>query len=115
VTIRSARSFNLDKPESLYETEAINVGTLHPGELRLLEEKLTPVEHELKAEDGMPVDVFDLDIAAQNFTAEEHHCSKGVLDYRGFSGIRSLSNTLNRSMAIQQHSGTTSWLIKKNG
>jgi hypothetical protein len=72
VTIRSARNFNLDKPESLYETEAINVGTLHPGELRLLEEKLTPIEHEPKAEDGMPVDVFDLDIAAQNFTAEEH-------------------------------------------
>jgi len=72
ITIRSARNFNLDKPESFYETEAINVGTLHPGELRLLKEKLTPIEHALKAEDGLPVDVFDLDIAAQNFTAEEH-------------------------------------------
>jgi len=72
VTIRSARNFNLDKPESFYETEAISVGTLHPGELRLLKEKLTPVEHGLKAEDGLPVDIWDLDIAAQNFTAEEH-------------------------------------------
>ena len=51
---------------------AISVGTLHPGELRLLREKLTPIDHGLKAEDGVPADVFDLDIAAQNFTAEEH-------------------------------------------
>jgi len=40
--------------------------------LRLLTEKLTPSEHAFKADDGLPLDVFDLDIAAQNFTAEEH-------------------------------------------
>jgi hypothetical protein len=72
VTIRNAQNFNLEKPESFYETETIDVGTLHAGELRLLKEKLTPSEHTFKAEDGFPVDVFDLDIAAQNFTAEEH-------------------------------------------
>jgi hypothetical protein len=72
VTIRNARNFDIQKPESFYETESINVGTLHPGELRLMKEKLTPVEHALEWEDGRPADVFDLDIAAQNFTAEEH-------------------------------------------
>src|SRR5258708_3846789 len=29
VTIRNAQNFNLDKPEYFYETEAINIGTLH--------------------------------------------------------------------------------------
>jgi len=72
ITIRNAQNFNLDRPESFYETQTIDVGTLHPGELRLLKEKLTPSEHAFKAEDGLPVDLFDLDIAAQNFTAEEH-------------------------------------------
>ena len=71
VTIRSARTFDLSNPQSIYEPEIINVGTLHPKELRLLKEKLTPVGGGLKAEDGLPVDRFELDIAAQNFTAQE--------------------------------------------
>jgi hypothetical protein len=72
VTIRSARNFDFSNPQSFYDTEIVNVGTLHPGELRLMKAKLTPVESGLKDKDGIPVDVFDLDIAAQNFTAEEH-------------------------------------------
>ena len=71
VKILSPRDWDLDNPRSFYNLHVIDVGTLHPGELRLLKETLTPVEGRMKAEDGRPADKFQLDIAAQNFTAEE--------------------------------------------
>jgi hypothetical protein len=72
VTIRSPRDWDLNNPRSFYDTHVIDVGTLHPGELRLLKETLTPVVGSMRTEDGLLADAFDLDIAAQNFTAQEH-------------------------------------------
>lgn len=71
VTILNSRDWDLKNPRSFYETHVINVGSLHPGELRLLKETLTPKENGFQ-EDGVPADQFQLDIAAQNFTATEN-------------------------------------------
>jgi hypothetical protein len=72
VTILHSRDWDVQNLRTFYETHIVQVGTLHPGELRLLKETLTPVEGSGKAEDGSPADAFDLSIAAQNFTAQEH-------------------------------------------
>jgi cell division protein FtsL len=71
VVIRGRQNWDLDNPRSMYDLPTVNVGTLHAGELRLLKVAITPVEGEMKDGDDR-VDVYDLDISAQNFTANEH-------------------------------------------
>ena len=71
VRILDSKSWDLDNPRSFYESQIIDVGTLHAGELRLLKESLTPIESELR-DGNVKVVQYQISISAQNFTAEEH-------------------------------------------
>jgi hypothetical protein len=75
VTIRGPEAWdaikNPNNPYSMFRAEAdrIDVGTLHAGEIKVLARTITPTISDASKDQ---VAVYDLDIAAQNFTAEEH-------------------------------------------
>jgi hypothetical protein len=75
VTIRGPEAWDMitnpTNPYSMFRAEAnrIDVGTLHSGEMKVLSQAITPT---IKDASKDRIAVYDLDIAAQNFTAEEH-------------------------------------------
>lgn len=75
VTIRGPEAWDVIKnpnnPYSMFRAEAdrIDVGTLHSGEIKVLARTITPTISDASKDQ---IAVYDLDIAAQNFTAEEH-------------------------------------------
>jgi hypothetical protein len=73
VFVLGSKNFDVNNPRSFYQTPIINVGTLHRGEVRLLQETIDPSEGMASGliEDGHKVAFYQLYIAAQNFTVEE--------------------------------------------
>lgn len=77
VTIRGPEAWDFLKnprnPYSMYEAEAsaINVGTLHPREMKVLSHAISPTVQGLK-EGNSEVAQYQLDISAQNFTVTEY-------------------------------------------
>ena len=63
---------NGKKTRGFYEAPGADVGTLHPGEMKLLKQTITPTSASGFKEDGLAVDRFQVNISAQNFTVVEY-------------------------------------------
>ena len=72
VTIRGPEAWDfLHNPYSMYQAEAsaINVGTLHKGEIKVLRETITPTIAPMATD---KIAGYQLDVSAQNFTVTEY-------------------------------------------
>jgi hypothetical protein len=111
VTIRGREAWdfirNPSNPYSMYQAEAsaVNIGTLHRGEMKVLQATITPsTEHDALAEGTDKIDQFQLDISAQNFTVTEHLIFK-----RGQKLPWVFKYTVTRQFVKSQHGNTTNF------
>jgi hypothetical protein len=107
VTVRGPEAWdaieNPGNPYSMFRAEAnrIDVGTLHSGEIKVLAQTITPTINDASKD---RIAVYDLDIAAQNFTAQEHLLFK--------TGVRIpwvYQYTVLRQFIKSQNKGTTTF------